>query len=547
MTEENQTFDKKSLKLFVTNSNNIDWDGLALDAVAFATSQGGFIFVGIEDKNQLPPKNQKIDSSILPKIRKNITNLTERVALGQVEIKVAQNNGEFISIQILPSTQTLPCTTKGVYAYRFEDETKRLTDPQDLVHLLNEKNSFNWESNDTKLILDTKKSENLIKKIRNSNRVDDFIKQKSDLEILSYYKLVSENNTLTNLGVLWLGNDHQRSKICYPLRIQFTKYDAQGKYTKRKLWTDLTKDPVEILDEIMKLPEWQEGIEISDGIYRNMILFYPTEVIKELLANAISHRSYTLNGDIFVNFYPDRLEVVSPGSLPFGVTPENILHVSKPRNQYFCELARDIYFMEKMGSGYDQIYQLLLEDGKKLPHVESQPDSVKVTVFNQITNPNIINLMNKISEENQLGQKSFITLGIIAQEQSITAFELGKLLQVKNYDLNHYWLDELLQKDLIKTSGDKKGKKYKINPKLLKSLGFKGKTSLKTMEDHRLRALIEEDLKIYGKSSIGEIIQRIGKELKKNHVRTQLEILMANATIEKQGVQKGTKYFLKKT
>lgn len=69
----------------------------------------------------------------------------------------------------------------------------------------------------------------------------------------------------------------------------------------------------------------------------------------------------------------------------------------------------------------------------------------------------------------------------------------------------------------------------------------------KTIEDHRLRDLIEEDLKIYEKSSIGEIIQRIGKELKRNHVRNQLEILISKGIVEKEGKQRWVKYFLKKT
>lgn len=547
MNLESETFDKKSLKLFIASPNKIDWEGLALDCVAFATAQGGFIYIGIEDGDKEPPKDQIIEESTLSKIRKNITNLTERVALGKIEIKESPNGGKFISLQILPSTQTLPCTTKGVYAFRFEDTTQRLTDPQALVHLLNEKSTFNWETKETGFALNLQNVTSLIDKIKNSKRVDTFIKQKSDKEILSYYKLITENNQLTNLGVLWLGSDRERSQICYPARVQFIKYNDKGSYIKKVLWTDLTKNPLEILDEVMQLPEWTEGIEISDGVYRNMVLFYPTETVKELVANAISHRSYTLNGDIFINLYPDRLEVVSPGSLPFGVTPQNILHVSSPRNQYFCELARDIYFMEKMGSGYDRIYQLLLKDGKNIPKIQSSPDNVKVTIFNQITNFDVVNFMDKISSEYQLGQKSSIVLGLIAQAQAITAFELGKILQVENYDLVNNWLSELEQNKLTITSGSKKGKKYKINTKILKQLGFKGKTSLKTIEDHRLRALIEEDLRIYEKSSIGEIIERIGKELKRNEVRKQLELLIVNNIVEKEGVNKGTKYFLKKT
>ena len=39
------------------------------------------------------------------------------------------------------------------------------------------------------------------------------------------------------------------------------------------------------------------------------IPFIPIEVVRELVANALVHRTYTTRGDIFVNLFPDRLEI----------------------------------------------------------------------------------------------------------------------------------------------------------------------------------------------------------------------------------------------
>lgn len=54
--------------------------------------------------------------------------------------------------------------------------------------------------------------------------------------------------------------------------------------------------------------------------------------VRELLVNALIHRPYTQRGDIYLNLDPDKLEVVNPGRLPLGVTPRNILHASRRRN-----------------------------------------------------------------------------------------------------------------------------------------------------------------------------------------------------------------------
>lgn len=62
--EENINTDKKSLKFL--KGRNTDWDELAKDCVSFANAQGGSIYIGIEDKNSLPPANQKISDRSLP-------------------------------------------------------------------------------------------------------------------------------------------------------------------------------------------------------------------------------------------------------------------------------------------------------------------------------------------------------------------------------------------------------------------------------------------------------------------------------------------------
>jgi len=64
-------------------------------------------------------------------------------------------------------------------------------------------------------------------------------------------------------------------------------------------------------------------------------------VVRELLVNALVHRPYAQRGDVFLNLHPDRLEVVNPGPLPLGVTPQNVLHTQAWGHPYmdahFCQ------------------------------------------------------------------------------------------------------------------------------------------------------------------------------------------------------------------
>ena len=55
---ENKNMDKKSIKLL--KGKNTNWHELAKDCVSFANAQGGFIFIGIEDNDDLPPETKRL-------------------------------------------------------------------------------------------------------------------------------------------------------------------------------------------------------------------------------------------------------------------------------------------------------------------------------------------------------------------------------------------------------------------------------------------------------------------------------------------------------
>lgn len=105
-----------------------------------------------------------------------------------------------------------------------------------------------------------------------------------------------------------------RARICYPLRVSVVFYNKKYERIRKSLdFTSLQHSPLEILQEIVSLDIWDEGIEISNGMFRKFVHYFPREVIKELVANAICHRNYTLNGDVLINIYHQlKVEVVSP-------------------------------------------------------------------------------------------------------------------------------------------------------------------------------------------------------------------------------------------
>ena len=91
----------------------------------------------------------------------------------------------------------------------------------------------------------------------------------------------------------------------------------------------------------------------QDGLFRYEIPTFDEMVIREAVLNAVCHRDYRLGGSIFIRQYPKRLEVVSPGGFPAGVTPENILDPAKPPQPQARRGLRQVRACRKIRAGHE--------------------------------------------------------------------------------------------------------------------------------------------------------------------------------------------------
>lgn len=544
--EENSLYDKKSLREITGKS--ADWNEVAKDCVAFSNAQGGVIDYGIEDDADVPPADQKVSEDVAINLEKKINGKTHNVS-AHVEILTHENGGQYIRLHIARGTSSAS-TTSGKYFTRVSDESRPLTG-DDITRLSAEKGYYRWEDEESKWSwkdADKEKLNMLLYNLRNSNRVSDFVKQKEDKELLDYYFLtVEESDKMTNLGVLFIGTQSQRGRLMNAPVVQCIQFDQYGDKVWKYLIDDFTKNPQEIIEAIWNnVPVWRESNEISDGLFRKEIPAYDEAVVRELTCNALVHRPYTVRGDIFINIHPDRIEVVNPGALPLGVTPQNILHKTVKRNEHFANLCYALQMMEREGSGYDKMYEVLLSNGKQIPKVEEGDDYVKAIVGRRIISQEAIKVIRYALQVTELRQKQIICLGLIAQHESLSAADLIKLLNLKNRDELSPWLDKLVDDVIVETSGRKKGKEYRVCSHILKESGYKGQTSLKRIEPYRLRELIIEDLKIYECASLRDIQQRIGDEISYQKLWKQLDNMIKEGILESTGKNRWTKYRLKK-
>ncbi len=541
---ENDNLDKKSIRL--VQGQGADFEELASDCVCFANSGGGKILLGIENSDTSPPPEQKIDHELVEKIRKRISELTINITTSG-KIITDQNGGEYLELSIA-NCSSIASTSKGKYLIRISDKCTPVL-PEDLSKLYTDKPSFGWENRTDQKVsrnaIDSEKRTFFLNQINESIRVGTFIKEKSFDELLDYY-LMAKGDFLTNIGVLFLGKRSDRAQLEYAPVIQFLKFDEYGDRINKIVWDDFSKNPQELITAVWtEIPDWKEGIEISDGLWRKFIPNYEEEIIRELLANALVHRPYTTRGDIFINLYPDRLEVHNPGLLPMGVSPSNILHKTVKRNEHLAKIFYDIGLMEREGSGVDKIFEILLTNGKQVPEINEGQDRVIVTIKRHILNDEVVRLVNRANEEYQLRQKEIICLGLIAQHSSLSALEFARILSFQalpQQNAIRHWVGRLLSNELILTKGKKKGVEYFVNPEFLRKIHFKGKTNLKKIQDHRLKELIYQDINTYPNASLGEVNQRIGSEIPYRKIQVQLYGMVESGELIRTGQRKWARY-----
>jgi ATP-dependent DNA helicase RecG len=97
----------------------------------------------------------------------------------------------------------------------------------------------------------------------------------------------------------------------------------------------------------------QVAATLADGARREQTWTYPEEAVRETIVNALVHRDYLLSGTtVELSIYKDRMEVISPGRLPNGITPQRMVTGCRSaRNQLLKDVMRDYGYLEHMGMG----------------------------------------------------------------------------------------------------------------------------------------------------------------------------------------------------
>lgn len=214
------------------------------------------------------------------------------------------------------------------------------------------------------------------------------------------------------------------------------------------------------------------GAEIA-GLYRRDVYELPIDSIREMIVNAVAHRSYLDPAKVQVAIYDDRLEVTSPGMLIGGVTIQELKDgCSRPRNRGIVNIFTYMKNMDQWGSGIPRLMENCRKAGLREPELLEIGGSFRVNMFRNTelvkqTDRNISVTQGTIQVGLDSIQRNMDTiqgavldftsadkelLELIESDISISQNEMAKILNWKIGKVKYY-INKLKRKKVIERVG----------------------------------------------------------------------------------------------
>ncbi|MDR3121157.1 MAG: putative DNA binding domain-containing protein [Clostridiales bacterium] len=219
---------------------------------------------------------------------------------------------------------------------------------------------------------------------------------------------------------------------------------------------------------IAHVKAWNQETELTDGLYRISVPDFDQRALREAIVNAFCHRDYSILGRVRIQIGDEGLTISNPGGFVEGVSIGNLL-AAEPhgRNPALANALKRIGLAERTGRGVDRIFEGSLRYGKPMPDY-SASSNVLVSVFFPRSQPDRAFTRMVADEQARTGQPlSIVSLLILnflkgCGRRSETAHTISKGVNVSAAIISST-LEPLTQSGLIEVSGSDRNRAYSLN------------------------------------------------------------------------------------
>lgn len=351
---------------------------------AMLNHRGGYVLYGVEPDGKIV--GQQVSDHTIEEVAQELGRI-DPPAMTSIRIDpIDLGNGQSVIAVAVQSGHHQPYSYRGS-AYRRVGNTNQVMTRDEYNRILLERlhNEQRWENRYAEGWsaddLDQAEIRRTIKEAVRRGRLDDPGSDDPD-DLLRGLGLLREGRLLRAAPVLFGQPERMESEMpqCRLRVARFRGSDRAEFHDNRQFYGNafaLLRQAERFLRDSLPVA----GRIVPDALERIDEPLYPPEAWREALANAFCHRDYSIGGgSVGVAIYDDRLEITSSGSLPFGLTPEQLFrpHESRPWNPLLARVFYRRGFIEEWGRGTLKMAELLAAAGLPPPEIEDAAGSVAV-------------------------------------------------------------------------------------------------------------------------------------------------------------------------
>lgn len=420
-------------------------EDLYREVIAFANSDGGVIYIGIDNQGNLTGIDNvdetytRITNGIRDAIAPDVTMFVRYVLQDNKVIQIEVGEGSY-KPYYLKSKGMKPT---GVYVRQGASSVQ--ASPDQIRKMIKESDGDNFET-----------SRCLEQDLTFSAAETAFQRYGVEFSVEKYRALgITQNDIYTNLALLLSDQCHHTTKIAV-FKDEFCTEFRDSKEFDGSVFKQFE-------DAVNYLALCNKTVSTIKGLIRTDKQDYPEEAIREALLNALVHRDYGFSGSIIINVNDSKMEFISLGGLLPGLSTEDIrIGVSQPRNKKLAEVFHRLRLIESYGTGIRRIFKLY-ENCSVQPSIEATANAFKIVLPN-------MNATGAASEDAPtttgkstaaISPQMKTVIDYLAEYGEMTDEDLQELLNVKK--TRAYLLARQMNENgLIEIVGRGVGKKYRL-------------------------------------------------------------------------------------
>lgn len=321
-----------------------EWKEIVETCAAFATAQGGTIYVGVASDGT--PSGIQIGKGTLEDLANKIKLNTDPPQYPAIEMTETETS-KLLAIRIEESP------IKPVWAFgrpvKRVGRTNQFLKRDEAHRLMTATTGRTWDAlpceGFTEKDIDRKAVRDYLRRtgMKLSTPLDDLLKNLG---------MPQTSSGFCNAAVLLFGKRPQSFLI--ETEVKCGRFEGTGSVNfldERTLEDHILSQLEETLAFVRR--NTRQAIRITGKPEREIVPEYPDDAVREAITNALCHRDYATVGTVQVRIFDDRLEVWNPGLLPPDLSIEDLYrqHASYPRNPRLAHALYRARLIEHWGTG----------------------------------------------------------------------------------------------------------------------------------------------------------------------------------------------------